>query len=126
MITQKLVELPGSLQGGGDSFEHYHSSDRTPTHDTLSRLQQLNRQNNVTGPYTLIDKDDIILADTAGPLQLPVARNGREFEIIMIGIDPVTVNLTHPDTIYGDSSVTLTIQSTALRFKAITGGWVFI
>lgn len=121
------VGLPSSLTGGGDSTEHYHSSDRVPTHDTLSRLQQLARQNILgSGTYYVTDKDDVLLSGSGGVIILPAARNGREFEVIMTGDTPVEVRLTGTDLIYGESSVMLTVKSTALRFKAIAGGWVFI
>lgn len=114
------------LISAGDCFLHYHSSDRQATHDTLEQLQQLEIVKTRASPYTATDKDDIILVPGGGTIILPLAKNGGEFQVIMVGSSPVTVELSGTDLIYGETSVILTTKGTALRFKAIIGGWIII
>ncbi len=121
-------DIPLSLTGGGDSFDHYHSSDRTPTHDTLQRLHQLDTKRTVAvSPYTVVEQDDILLCSIGGTVNFPASKgNGREIEVIMISVGAVTVVLAGADTVCGETSVFIEEQWTALRFKAVTGGWVLI
>ena len=116
-----------ALVSGGDCFSHWHSTDRVVDHGTLQQLQQLVRETNVTtSPYAVTDSDDILLCGIAATVTLPLAKNGREIEVIQTGTSNVTVNLAGADTIYGSTSVLLNVQGMALRFKAITGGWVLL
>ena len=115
-----------SLVSGGDSTDHWHSSDRVPTHATVQRLQQLLKQTTVSGSYTVVDADDIILCPTGATIVFPRARNGQEIEVVMTGTIQVIINLDGPDLIYGESSVLIEVQGTALHFKAVTGGWILI
>ena len=115
-----------SLISGGDNFDHWHSSDRVPTHATLQRLQQLTRQTEVTGSYTVVDGDDLILCPTGATIAFPLAKNGREIEVVMTGTIQVIITLAGTDLIYGESSVLIEVQSTALRFKAVSGGWILL
>lgn len=121
-------EIPRSLTGGGDCFEHYHSSDRTPTHDTLHRLRELDKKTTVpTDPYTVAQQDDLLLAAMGEMINFPSSKgNGREIEVIMSGTLPVTISLSGSDTVCGETSVLIEEQWTALRFKAVSGGWVLI
>lgn len=114
------------LTGGGDCPLHWHSVDRLVRHDDVTQAQAILRQRMVTGTYTVTEKDDILLCPTGGTLTFPLARSGREFEVVMTGTTNVTVNLTSPDLIYGSSSVLLNIQGMALHFKATVGGWIII
>jgi hypothetical protein len=115
-----------TLTGGGDCFEHYHSEDRIPTHDTLSRLQQLARQNTVSTAYSLTKNDDYVSVTGTTTVTLPQAMNGQEFVIINSGTGTVTVNSFTGDTICGSTSVLLTVQWMALQFKAVSGGWIIV
>jgi hypothetical protein len=116
-----------ALVNGGDCFSHWHSTDRVVDHGTLQQLQQLVRETDVTTtPYTVTPSDDILLCGIAATVTLPLAKNGREIEVIQTGTSNVTVNLAGADTIYGSTSVLLNAQGMALRFKAITGGWVLL
>ena len=119
-------EQEASLTGFGDCFEHYHSLDRQPTHYTLEQLQQVVIVKERTAPYTATAQDDIILVPLGGTIILPKALNGGEFEVIMSGVLNVTVQLSPPDLVYGQSSVIMTVKGMALHFKAITGGWIII
>lgn len=114
------------LTSGGDCFAHWHSADRVRTHDDVLRLQELLYEHSVSGTYAITDQDDILLCATGGTLTLPLAKNGREFEVVMTGTTNVTVNLTGTDLIYGAASVLLNAQGMALHFKAVPGGWVLI
>ena len=114
------------LVSGGDCQLHWHSIDRVVRHEDVEQAQAILRQRSVSGTYTITDKDDILLCATGGTLTLPLARAGREFEVVMTGTTGVTVNLTSPDEIYGETSVLLSIQGTALHFKATTGGWIIV
>lgn len=116
------------LTGAGDTLLHHHLSDRIPTHDTLVQLEVLaTRRTVTTDPYTVTEADDILLCPSGGTLNFPASKNnGREYEVVMTGTDPVTVVLNGSDLVYGSSSVLLSVQGTALRFKAVSGGWIFI
>lgn len=120
--------VPRSLTGGGDCFEHYHSSDRTPTHDTLHRLRELDKKTTPTAsPYTVTQQDDFLFAAAGETIIFPASKgNGREIEVIMSGTLPVTISLSGSDTVCGETSVLIEEQWTALRFKAVSGGWVLI
>jgi len=119
--------LPSSLTGGGDSFDHYHSSDRTPTHDTLQRLHELDTKRTVsTDPYTVQSSDDILLCQ-GGTVNFPASKgNGREIEVVMMTSTNVLVQLAGTDAVCDETSVLIEEQWTALRFKSITGGWILI
>lgn len=116
------------LIGGGDTLLHFHLSDRIPTHDTLVQLEVVaTRRTVTTDPYTVTEADDLLLCPSGGTINFPASKNnGREFEVVMTGTDPVTVVLDGSDLVYGESSVLLEQQGTALRFKSVSGGWVFI
>jgi hypothetical protein len=116
-----------ALVNGGDCFSHWHSTDRVVDHGTLQQLQQLVRETNVsTSPYTVTASDDILLCSAAGSVNFPLAKNGREIEVVMTGTGNVTVNFAGTDTIYGSTSVLLNVQGMALHFKAVSGGWILV
>jgi len=115
-----------SLTSAGDCFDHYHSSDRGVTHDTLNQISQAARVASPQLPYVLSRQDDIVVLPAGGVIILPPARNGGEFQVIMSGTAKITVQLSGTDLIYGESSVELTVKGTSLHFKAITGGWVLL
>lgn len=116
------------LTGGGDTLLHFHLADRTPTHETVVQGDIAAAAKNVpTDPYTVTESDLFLYCPNGETLTMPLSKaNGREFEVVMTGTDPVTVNLSGSDTVYGETSVYIEIQGTALRFKAVSGGWVFI
>jgi hypothetical protein len=76
--------------------------------------------------YTVSPTDDILLCSIVTTIIFPIAKNGREIEVVMTGVGDVTVNLAGTDLIYGETSVLLNVQGMALHFKAITGGWILI
>lgn len=122
-----LIVGEATLLNGGDCFLHWHSSDRVPRQDFLHGLQQVTRERTITAAtYSVVDTDDILLCGVSTTITMLPAIDGREIEVVMTGTDPITVNLTTPDLVYGESSVIIEEQGTALRFKAISGGWVFI
>ena len=116
------------MLNGADCPLHFHSQDRVPTHDTLSALQGVAKQTIPTGEdYTATSQDDYILCAGSCTVTLPPARNGQEYEIVKTfagGV--VTILPSGTDTIIGTTSVLVYVQWTALRFKAISGGWAII
>ncbi len=115
------------LVGGGDSHDHFHSTDRIRVHDDIAALQKLaNVSTPPTGAYSVAATDDFILADNAGPYQLPKAKNGRVIEFVMTTDTSVTIDLYSGDAIHGETSILLEEKGTAIRLKAIDGGWVAI
>lgn len=118
--------IEAELTNGGDCFSHWHSSDRIVDHDDIMRSQELLYQHSVSGTYSVTDQDDILLCATGATLTLPLAKTGREFIVVMTGTTNVTVNFTGTDLIYGESSVLIEQQGTALHFKATTGGWILV
>ena len=101
------------LTRGGDSPDHYHSSDRVRVHSDIGDLDSLaNVRTPANGSYTLVADDDFILADNAGPFQLPKAKDGRVIEIIMTTLAPVAINLATGDTFYGETSIVMEEKTT--------------
>lgn len=121
------IEIPIELTDGGDCQLHYHQLDRTPRQDTVHGLQMVTRVREVSTDQTLTSNDDIMLCSATCTLTLPPAYGGREFEVIKnFSGGQVTVSLTSPDTIFGNSSILLYNKGTALHFKAISNGYVII
>lgn len=120
--------IPRSLIDGGPSYDHWHPVDRIPTHDTLQQLRQLDNKITIgTDPYVVRAQDDILLAASGETITFPVSKNnGREIEVVMSGVLPVTVNMGGSDTVCGEASVLIEEQWTALRFKSVSGGWILI
>jgi hypothetical protein len=115
------------LTDGGDSLLHYHLQDRA----TNSGLQSAARiVSPTTTPYNIRADEDFLVFDTSGGAKgatLPLARNGREIEIILLtGGNDLTLTPQSGDTIMGQSDAVLSGEGTALRFKAINSNWVAI
>ena len=127
MIPASPIELPSSLQGGGDCFDHYHSSDRAPSHDTLARLQQLEKVVTVTATYAALSADDYIIGDTtAGGFTITLAapKSGRRV-IVMKSVAANTLTVASASNINGAATAALTTRWSILSLKAIDGlGWV--
>jgi len=119
-------ELQDDLVNGGDCHLHYHQSDRTPRQDTIHGLQLVTRTRVVSTSQSILRDDDIVEVSALATVTLPIANNGREFQIVMTGAGNVTVQLSGTDLIYGNTSVLMNVQGMSLRFKAITGGWILI
>lgn len=115
-----------TLTSGGDSFDHFHSADRVVTQRTVRDFHSILRERNVSGSYVLTDSDDVLLCTSTATIQFPLAKNGREFEVVLLGAGPVTCICASTDLVYGAASVVLDLPGTALHFKAISGGWILI
>ena len=115
-----------TLTSAGDSFDHYHSSDREVTHQTLRNLQQIENTISISGVYSVGPEDDIILCSTAATIQFPLSKSGRQLEVVMVGTGNVLCLCTSPDLVYGQPNVLLQMQGTALRFKSVSGGWILL
>jgi hypothetical protein len=115
------------LTGGGDCHDHFHSIDRVRVYSDIAALQKLEVvRTPPTGSYTVGAADDFIEADNYGPYQLPKAKDGRIVEIVMKTDTPVRINMFSGDTFYGETSILLEEKTTAIRLKAVTGGWIGI
>lgn len=88
-----------------------------------------------TGDFTLSADDDTVLVDTSGgdvTVTLPeisddMVRGKREFELVKIdAANTLTIAPTGSDTTVGDTDVVVTVQWTALRFRATPGNWVIV
>lgn len=113
------------LVGGGDCHDHFHSTDRVRVYSDIAALQKLESvRTPPTGAYTIDIVEDFVLANNTGPYQLPKAKSGRILEIVMSTDTPVLINMYSGDTFYGETSILLEEKSTAIRLKAITGGWI--
>lgn len=119
-------EQEAELTQGGDCFSHWHSEDRQPTQDFLHGLSGVKRQKFITSSYEATGSDDLILASGASTITLPPARNGREYTIVRIGTNPVTIVPTAPDTISGAASLVLGAQWASRALKAYANGWIII
>lgn len=128
-----MINTPqeASLLSGGDCFLHWHSQDRVMTHDSLTQLQQIASVLTATGDVTVNDQTDYIYADTTLQniiVALPLAKNGREVEIIKAASAfRVLIVPTGSDTVLGAEGAIIQSRFDALRLKAIQDiGWVAI
>lgn len=114
----------GTLVGGGDCQEHYHSSDRFPPRSSLLWMWSLEKVTKITDNYSVTSNDDIVVVDATGKtVTLPVALNGRHIIISRLS-GTNTIVPSGADTIAGGASVTLDSSKTVWRLKAISGGWI--
>jgi len=116
------------LTSGGDCFQHHHSEDRRPNHDTVNSLQDLESVILKSANYTIRYEDDWIAVDTTSTMTLPVPKGGKEWKIVNVG-SGVTVTITAPTnyTINGVSSITVTTQWQGKTIKSLnTTGYVAI
>lgn len=123
-----LPQQEALMLNGADCPLHFHSQDRIPTHDTLNALEAIAKQVNIAGDtYIATDEDDYILVGQTATITLPVAKNGKEIEVIKtFNGSYIRILPSGTDTILDDTSVIVYVQWTALRFKAIAGGWIII
>lgn len=111
----------------GDCLLHYHSYDRVPTHDTLSSLQAVANTKTVVGAYSIEPSDDYVLCDGTVTITMPLSKSdGRELECVLVTPGTLTIVPSGADTLLGDTSVVAIDQWTALRFRAVSGGWILI
>ena len=89
----------------------------------------------VSADKTLGVDDDLVLVDTSGgdvTITLPEISDGmvrlkREYEVVKVdAANNLYIDPTGSDTICGESSSVVSIQWTALRFRATHGNWVAI
>lgn len=115
------------LVGGGDTLLHYHLADRA----TNAGLQSDARQRTTSdSAFSVTYDDDFVFCDTTSSnisVTLPLARNGKEFEIVKTASpNMLTILPSGTNTLAGAASVLVYVQWTALRFKAVSGGYVLI
>jgi hypothetical protein len=89
----------------------------------------------VTGNTTLSGDDEVVLVDTSGgdvTITLPgisdsMVRLKREYEVVKVdAANTLTIAPTVGDVIMGEPDAVVTVQWTALRFRATPGEWVAI
>jgi len=115
-----------TLTSAGDSFDHYHSSDRVVTHQTLRDLQQQVAITTAPSVYAVVFEDDVILCPVATALQLPPAKVRRQFSVVRTGAGNVVCTCAGTDTVFGAPSVTLTTLGQTFNFMAVPGGWILL
>ena len=127
MLTE---QQESNLVSGGDCPDHWHSQDRVLDRSSLLTLQSLARAYETNDSITVTDTMDYVIVDTSAAnvtITLPRSHNGREIEV-MKNATPnfLKIITTYPDKILGDSEVRVYNYGTALRFKAVTTGWVIV
>ena len=126
-ISDELLRQLTGMLNRGDCQDHYHSSDRQPSHDTLVGIQQTENVKTVTANYIVASIDDYLLVDTTSgnvTLTLPKAKNGRLlFFKKIVAANSMILSANGSDKIDGASTQTVAIQWTCIRLKAISGGW---
>jgi len=89
----------------------------------------------VTGNTTLSSDDEIVLVDTTAgdvTITLPeisdaMVRLKREYEVVKVdAANTITIAPTGGDTVVGEPDALVTVQWTALRFRATPGNWVIV
>lgn len=85
--------------------------------------------------YTAAREDSLLLCDTSlnnititfDTLTDEMIRGRYEIEVVkLVAANILTIVPTGTDPILGDTSVVLTVATTAIRFRATTQGWVAI
>lgn len=101
----------------------------------INSLLNFREAYSITSATTLQIDDDVVLVDTSGgsvTVTLPAVTdamiyNRQEHEVVKTSAsNTMTIVPSGSDTVVGTTSVAATIQWTALRFRAISGGWVLI
>ena len=100
-----------------------------PAEDQYNRSQS--NKSITSSTYTVSPFDYVLQADTSAgnvTLTLPESKNdGWEVEIIKPSpMNRVIILPTGTDTLVGDTQVDVYDQWTALRFRAVSGGYVLI
>lgn len=114
------LEQEMTLAGGGECYMHFHPEDRVVTHDTVQRLQQLEKIVTISADYTILLRDDWIVVSGTHTTTLPAPRSGTQFRVVNSGTGTVTIASPSGITINGGSSVTLTSQWTSKLIKQIS------
>ena len=124
------IEQESRLTSGGDSPDHWHSSDRQRSHSDLETLQGLTIVKSFTATGDIPYGVDIAMVDTTSAsvtMALPVARSGLEIEVVKtVASNTLQIDTSGADTVFGETSVVLFEPGSALRFKAIAGGWILL
>lgn len=109
-----------------DNQEHYHSSDRFPSRDTLLWLNSLERVRNVSANYTIDDTDDYVLVDTTSgdiTITLPKPLNGRKLVIANFAVanDVILTSTVDINSSAADLNIAAGVTVT---IKDIAGEWL--
>lgn len=119
-----------NLTSAGDCREHWHSEDRILSQDSVIQFQNLTTLKPISDDFAVTERWNGVLVDTTLQnvvVTLPTARHGREFEVVKnAAAHYVSIIPTGVDTILGLAEARIYNYGTALRLKAITGGWVFV
>lgn len=94
--------------------------------DTVVLQSVVNQQTPTVATYTVLPSDDIVLSGPATSVIFPVAAHGREIQVVQTTATNVIIVLATGDTIFGQTTVTMTQLGMSLRFKATLGGWILI
>lgn len=117
------------LTGGGDTLLHYHLADRATNAGLQSDARVVSPPSGAT-TYAIPTDADFVLVDLTASnvtVTLPLARNGREIEVVYnAGAKVLTILPTTGDTIMGEPNAVVTVVGTALRFKAVSSNWIVI
>ena len=125
MLTE---QQESNLVSGGDCPDHWHSQDRVLDRSSLLTLQSLARAYETNDSMTVTDTMDYVIVDTSAAnvtITLPRSHNGREIEVMKNAAPNYLRILTsNTDKILGYSEIRVYNYGTALRFKAISTGWI--
>ena len=119
-----------NLTSAGDCFEHYHSSDRIPTHEAYTRMLSLESFVAVTSGASVVRSDvDYVLADsTAGvcTLTLPnVSRNGSITVVKVSALNTVVIQAA-VGLINGAATYVLAAAYSHAKLKALGGNYYVV
>jgi len=124
-MTELTPQQLAQLVGQGECFVHSHPKEALNFNDRLA-LMKAEPVSVIGGAeYTLIARDELILADTtAGSIKitLPPPANGREFQVVKLAAaNMLTILPTAPSVVLGSPfGVRVYNQYTSLHFKAIS------
>lgn len=125
MAEANDAKILAGLDQSQDADYYRH---RQLSRNDLQWFHQIERQTTVTAStYAVTRNDDFILVGATCTVTLPLAARGREIEVVKTFAGGyVNIVPTSTDTLVGTTLVQILVQWTALRFKAISGGWILI
>ena len=114
-----------SLTGEGDCFSHWHSSDRTPTHDFLEGLQGTAKVATQNTSYDVnLSVDYHLLNSASGAIiaQLPKARGNRLITFVRTsGANSITLTAASGETVNGAATLVMSSSYSPVRLLAVAG-----
>ena len=128
-MNELTPQQVATLTGGGDCFDHWHSSDRAANEanqGAASNVPTIEVNTNTTLPV----ESAFVIVDTGAAsitITLPLSNGGVEIEIVKNHpANRMIIACSGSNTILARDSLIAYNYGTAVRLKAISNGWLII